>query len=164
MEERQLLLHNYFSSNIWICIRWSIMCKCFVKVVMLNPCQHCLLILSFDMCTCVSKCANACTYHEDVDEVAGGGVPHLQRQIVGRCDHRAVMAIPCYHSNLQLCHLVFQRRRVVLPKGKDVFDTRLWCSDQDCIRKTLHKRPNKSILFLKYWWKKWTIYHPCFSS
>lgn len=61
------------------------------------------------------------TYHQDVDEVAGGGVPHLQRQIVGRCDHCAVMAIPRYHGNLQLGHLVFQWRRVVLPEGKDVY-------------------------------------------
>lgn len=63
---------------------------------------------------------NAFPYHEDVDEVAGGGVPHLQRQIVGRCDHRAVVAVPRYHGNLQLCHFVFQRRRVVLPVVQDV--------------------------------------------
>lgn len=62
------------------------------------------------------------TYHEDVDEVAGGGVPHLQRQIVGCCDHCAVMAIPCYHGNLQLGHFVFQRRRVVLPEEKMLID------------------------------------------
>lgn len=54
-------------------------------------------------------------YHEDVDQVAAGGVPDLQRQVVGGCDHRAVVAVPRYHGNFQLCHLVFQRRRVVFP-------------------------------------------------
>lgn len=92
------------------------------------------------------------TYHEDVDEVAGGGVPHLQRQIVGRCDDRAVMAVPCYHGNLQLCHLVFQRRRVVLPVGKDV-DTPMSCLDQYCSHKILNNRPNKRHIL------KRTIYH-----
>jgi len=58
------------------------------------------------------------SYHQDVDEVSRGGVPHLQRQIVRGCDHRAVMAIPRYHGNLQLGHLIFQWRRVVLPVGK----------------------------------------------
>lgn len=59
------------------------------------------------------------SYHEDVDEVARGGVPDLQRQVVGSGDHGAVMAIPRYHGNLQLGHLVFQRRRIVLPgKGR----------------------------------------------
>lgn len=60
-----------------------------------------------------------CTYHKDVDEVSRGGVPHLQRQIVGCGDHRAVVAIPCYHGNLQLGHLVFQWWRVVLPAPAD---------------------------------------------
>lgn len=64
---------------------------------------------------CLQICLN---YHEDVDEVSGGGVPHLQRQIVGRCDHRAVMAVPRYHGNFQLSHLVFQRRGIVLPGGR----------------------------------------------
>lgn len=49
-----------------------------------------------------------------MDEVAGGGVPDLQRQIVGRCDHRAVVAVPRYHGNFQLRHLVLQGRGVVL--------------------------------------------------
>lgn len=62
--------------------------------------------------------AGECAYHQDVDQVPGGGVPHLQRQIVGCCDHRAVVAIPRYHGNLQLGHFVFQRRRVVLPVGR----------------------------------------------
>lgn len=50
---------------------------------------------------------NVVQYHEDVDEVATGGIPHFQRQIVGRCYHRAVVAIPRDHGNLQLCHFVF---------------------------------------------------------
>lgn len=50
-----------------------------------------------------------------MDQVAAGGVPDLQRQIVGGCDDRAVVAVPRYHGDFQLCHLVFQRRRVVLP-------------------------------------------------
>lgn len=50
---------------------------------------------------------NVVKYHEDMDEVASGGIPHFQRQIVCRCYHCAVVAIPCYHGNLQLCHFVF---------------------------------------------------------
>lgn len=103
------------------------------------------------ICLSVLACECVFTYHEDVDEVAGGGVPHLQRQIVGRCDDCAVMAVPCYHGNLQLCHLVFQRRRVVLPVGKDV-DTPMSCLDQYC----LHKILNKRHIF------KRTIYHLAF--
>lgn len=69
----------------------------------------------YDCCNC--HCCSFNTYHQDMDEVSGRGVPHLQRQIVGGCDHRAVMAIPRYHGNLQLSYLIFQRRRVVLPAG-----------------------------------------------
>lgn len=61
---------------------------------------------------------NVFMYHEDMDEVARGGVPHFKRQIVCRCYHCAVVAIPRYHGNLQLRHFVFQRRRVVLPGCK----------------------------------------------
>lgn len=56
------------------------------------------------------------TYHQNMNEVSSGGVPHLQRQIVGGRDHGAVMAIPRHHGDLQLGHLVFQWRRVVLPE------------------------------------------------
>lgn len=50
---------------------------------------------------------NVAKYHEDMDEVASGGIPHFQRQIVCCCYHCAVVAIPCNHGNLQLCHFVF---------------------------------------------------------
>ena len=52
-----------------------------------------------------------------MDQVPGGGVPHLDGEVVGGGDDGAVMAIPRYHGNLQLGHLVFQRGRVVLPVG-----------------------------------------------
>lgn len=50
---------------------------------------------------------NVVKYHEDMDEAASGGIPHFQRQIVCCCYHCAVVAIPCYHGNLQLCYFVF---------------------------------------------------------
>lgn len=53
-----------------------------------------------------------------MDQIPGGGVPHLQRQIIGGGDHSAVMAIPRHHGNLKLSDLVFQWRRVVFPDGK----------------------------------------------
>lgn len=62
-------------------------------------------------------CSIITTYHQYMYKVSRGGVPHLQRQIVGGCDHRAVVPIPCYHGNLHFSYLVFQRRRVVLPEG-----------------------------------------------
>lgn len=62
----------------------------------------------FGFCNCcVMLNLNVVKYHEDMDEVASGGIPHFQRQIVCRCYHCAVVAIPCDHGNLQLCHFVF---------------------------------------------------------
>lgn len=73
-------------------------------------------------CVCFHALCLIITYHQDMDKVSGGRVPHLQRQIVGCRDHRAVMTIPCYHGNLQLGHFVFQRRRVVLSGGYSEHD------------------------------------------
>ena len=58
------------------------------------------------------------TYHENVDQVPRGGVPHLDGEVVGGGDDGAVVAIPRHHGNLQLGHLVFQRGGVVLPVGE----------------------------------------------
>lgn len=62
-----------------------------------KDCSACSLVLN----------PNVVQYHEDMDEVASGGIPHFQCQIVGRRYHCAVLAIPRYHGNLQLCHFVF---------------------------------------------------------
>lgn len=95
-------------SALWSSQQWS--------ELLHNNTQHCITIL-WHASFFVSEC-QVTTYHQDMDQISSDGVPHFQRQIVGRRYHCAVMAIPCHHGNLQLGHLVFQRRRVVLPEGE----------------------------------------------